>query len=116
MRIRTRITTEARARGFTAAELARRLGWYRSNLSAMDAGRRSVSLRVLARLAQQLGCSPSELLEVSSGSGRPIFTSARLNQHVQELEQAAEDGQEKGWVHAAQLAWLRHYRHARRQR
>ena len=81
----------------------------------MDAGRRSVSLRVLARLSQQLGCSPAELLEVIVEPERPIFTSARLNQRLQEHEQAAEDGQEKGWVHTAQLAWLRHYRHAQRQ-
>ena len=41
MRVSTRIKAETRARGLTVAELARRLGWYRSNLSAIDAGRRA---------------------------------------------------------------------------
>ena len=110
MRIRTRIATEARARGFTAAELARRLGWYRSNLSAMDAGRRSVSLRTLVQLAQALGCSPGDLLETQEGSPAPIFRQAWLSEHLSERDHRAIDGAEKGWVHAALLAWQRHYR------
>ena len=113
MRIRTRITTEARARGFTAAELARRLGWYRSNISAMDAGRRSVSLRALAKLGQLIGCSPSELLDVVRDVEPPPFSETRLNERLAERDRRAEDGQEKGWVHAVQLAWLRHYRRQR---
>lgn len=107
MRIRTRITTEARARGFTAAELARRLGWYRSNLSAMDAGRRSVSLRVLAKLGTVLHCSPGDLLD--AGSESSVFRDARLNERVHQRDHRATDGQEKGWVHTVQLAWVRHY-------
>lgn len=115
MRIRTRITTEARVRGFTAAELARRLGWYRSNLSAMDAGHRPVSLQTLARLSQVLGCSPGDLLEVPEGSVSPVFRQARLRERLSERDRRVCDGTEKGWVHAAQLAWQRHYGHARRR-
>lgn len=115
MRIRTRITTEARARGFTAAELARRLGWHRSNLSAMDAGRRAVSLRTLARLSQVLGCSPGDLLETHEGSPAPIFRHTSLSERLRERDRRAIDGAEKGWVHAAQLAWQRHYESRRRR-
>ena len=114
MRIRTRITTEARARGFTAAELARRLGWYRSNVSAMDAGRRAISLRNLARVSQLLGCSPGELLDTTMQSERPIFAQAKANQRLLERDRDADDGAEKSWVHATQLGWLRHYRARRR--
>lgn len=115
MRIRTRITTEARARGFTAAELARRLGGYRSNLSAMDAGRRAVSIRTLARIAQVLGCSPAELLDASPGAQRPLFRQQRLNAQLLARDLGASHGTEKGWVHQAQLAWRRHYGSARRR-
>ncbi len=116
MWIHTRITQEARARGMTAAELARRLGGYRSNLSAMDAGRRTASLRLLARLSRALGCSLGELLEVSWISERPIFRTARVNEALAQRDRRAHDGQEKGWVHAAQLAWVRHFRRPRAQR
>ena len=109
MRVRTRITLEARARGVTAAELARRLGWYRSNLSAMDAGRRAVSMRVLVRLSEALGCSPGDLLEVSRVPDAPLFRHKRLNARLAERDLGTPDGAEKAWVHAAQFAWRRHY-------
>ena len=114
MRIRTRITAEARARGLTAAELARRLGWYRSNLSAMDAGRRPVSIRALARAAEVLGCSPTDLLDADALPDRPLFRQRRLNKLLFERDRSTSDGAEKGWVHAAQLAWLRHVASAKR--
>lgn len=113
MKIRTRIQAEAHARGFTVAELARRLGWYRSNLSAMDAGRRAISVRALHRLAALLGCSPGELIE-SSPEIR-LFRNARVNARVIEWDRRALDGEDKSWVSAAQVAWIRHYhrRHPR---
>ena len=116
MRIHTRVTEEARARGVTAAELARQLGWYRSNLSGMDAGRRSVSLRALAQLSRLLGCSPGDLLEVSWIPQRQVFGRAELNARLKERESRNVDGLEKGWVHSVHLAWLRHYRAAQRSR
>ena len=106
----------AHARGLTAAEVARRLGWYRSNLSGMDAGRRSISLRTLARLSRLLGCSPGDLLEISCWPERPVFPRAQLNERLRERDRRNTDGLEKGWVHAVQLAWVRHYRAARRSR
>lgn len=100
----------ARERGLTAAEVARRLGLYRSNLSAMDAGARSVSLRALARVARMLACSPGDLLEVTWGTDAPVFRQPALNRRLEEREADAADGSERGWVHAALLAWQRHYR------
>lgn len=108
MRIRTRISEEAHARGLTAAEVARRVGWYRSNLSAMDAGTRAVSLRSLARAARVLGCSVGELLEVQDEPNHPVFREAALNRRLTLRDAETSDGSEKGWVHRVQLAWRRH--------
>ena len=75
MMIRTRIAEVAHARGLTVRELARRLKLYPSNLSLTDAGRRRPSLRLLARLAEALDCSPGELLTTASV---PRLRSSRL--------------------------------------
>ena len=109
MEIHTRIAAVARTRGLTAAEVARRLRLYRSNLSAMDAGRRPVSLRTLARLSELLGCSPVDLLEVTFGPNTTVFRRSELNRKLEERDLAVPDGLEKGWVHTALLAWQRHY-------
>ncbi len=109
MRVRTRIRQVARSQGRTVAEVACRLGLYRSNLSAMDAGRRSVSLRLLGRVARLLGCSPADLLEGSGSPQRPVFRHPALNRAVETRDQRLIDGRECGWVHTALLAWQRHY-------
>ena len=110
MPIRTRITQMARERGTTASEVARRLRLYRSNLSAMDAGRRSVSLRTLDRIAACLGCSPGELLALDEGARRPVFGRSELNARLAARDARLTDGTERTWVHVVLLAWQRHYR------
>lgn len=112
MRIRTCIRRIARERGMTAADVARRLKLYRSNLSAADAGTRPVSLRALGRIAEVLACSPGELLERIEGADRPIFRRASLNARVAGRDADLVDGAERTWVHTTLLAWQRHY-HAR---
>jgi DNA-binding Xre family transcriptional regulator len=97
----------------TAAEVARRIGGYRSNLSAMDAGKRSVSLRSLARISEVLGCSPGDLLEVSRRTEAPVFRQSRAEAGLRARDLGASDGTDKGWVHAVQIAWHRHYRTGR---
>lgn len=114
MKVRIRITREARARGLTAADVARRLGWYRSNLSAIDAGVRAVSLGRLFRVAECLGCSPGDLLEPVPEHDRPLFRQAGFDEALRQRDLRALDGAEKSWVHAAQFAWRRHYRTAKR--
>lgn len=110
MGIRTRIIETARERGTTAAEVARVLGLYRSNLSAMDAGRRSVSLQAIARIARFLDCSPGDLIEICWAPAADLFRSRTLNRKLHKRDLGTPDGSEKGWVHTAMLAWQRHYR------
>lgn len=108
MRIRTRIGQVARERGTTPAAVARRLHLHRSNLSAMDAGRRAVSLTALSRLAAALHCSPGELLEASDDA--PVFRRSMLNARLHTRDAGLADGSERGWTHRVLLAWQRHYR------
>lgn len=110
MRIRTCIRRVARERGMTAAEVARRLRLYRSNLSATDAGKRSVSLRALGRIADVLACSPGELLERVDAADRPVFRRSSLTVRLVGRDASLVDGAERTWVHAVLLAWQRHYR------
>lgn len=113
MQIHTRITQLARARGLTAAEVARRAGLYPANVSAMDAGRRAVSLRMLARLARVLDCGPGELLESSDEPAKALWRQRTLRERLRARERNTPDGAERGWVHGALLAWQRHYRAVR---
>jgi DNA-binding Xre family transcriptional regulator len=93
----------------TVAEVARRSGLYRSNLSAMDAGRRAVSLRLLERLGRLLACSPGELLEGNWTPQRPLFRRPALERALEARDRGLTDGLERGWVHTTLLAWQRHY-------
>ncbi len=92
----------------TAAEVARQLGFYRSNFSAMDAGSRSVSVKTLARVSKVLGCSPGDLIEVHWEPEGPIFRNRLLQQRMEKRDYSTPDGLERGWVHAVLLAWQRH--------
>jgi len=75
MQIRARVRQAARGRGMTAAEVARRLGVYRSNLSAMDAGRRALSLKALARVAkaEQVRASEPAHIEAAAVLDLPVL-------------------------------------------
>jgi len=110
MTIRTCIRRAAWERGRTVSEVARRLGLYRSNLSAMDAGRRTASLRTLSRIAAILGCSPGELIERAPDGPPTVFRTKALNAKLAAREAALVDGTDRSWVHAVLLAWQRHYR------
>ena len=116
MEIRTRIKEIARERGFTVAQTARENGFYRSNLSAMDRGKRPVSLRLLGKLAETLGCDLEDLIETSRFSSKPIFSKPGAMKQLLERDMDAQDGSEKQWLHHVWLAWKRHYTLARRSR
>ena len=102
----------AKDRGLSAAEVARKLRLYPSNLSAMDAGTRTVSLRLLTRIAKFLSCSPADLVEVTPENEMPLFRNMRTLRRLQERIALTPDGTERGWVHTLLFAWQRHYRSA----
>lgn len=108
--IRTRIAQVAHARGLTVRELARGLKLYPSNLSLTDAGTRRPSVRLLARLATALDCSPGELLTTQPPAAPALFRRAALNAALQ-ARADVPDGTDRSWTHAVLLAWQRHYRH-----
>lgn len=108
MPIRTRITEAAQQRGLTAAEVSRKLKLYPSNISAMDSGRRSVSVHLLERVAHVLGCSVSDLLETKAVTERALFPN-RMMKRLRELDESGEDGADKTWIHRTLFVWQRHY-------
>ena len=73
-------------------------------------------MRTLARIADMLGCSPTDLLETGAGAEGPFLRMRRLNARLKERDLKTPDGAEKGWVHEMQLAWRRHYGVARSTR
>lgn len=114
MPTQTRIRAVARERGLSASEVARRLGMFKSNLSALDAGKRSISLQALDRIAKLLRCSVSDLIETSPPRQNPLFSSPVLLDSLKQRDLGVPDGTERLWVHKVLLAWQRHYRQARR--
>ena len=109
MPLRTRIALTARQHGMTSAEIARKLHFYPSNLSAMDAGKRSVSLKTLGRIARILDCSLLDLVEVYPDSEQHLFRDKILLQKLRQRDLGSVDGSSKGWIHANLLAWQRHF-------
>lgn len=116
MPLRTRIAPVARERGMSAAELARRLGLYRSNISLMDAGKRTVSLRLLSRIAELVGCSPLDLIQWVPENQKAVFRSKTAWQKLLRRDFEAEAESEKTWVHTVTRAWRKHYGAARRKK
>lgn len=116
MTVQTRIKEACKERGWTVKEVARRLGLYSSNLSAMDAGTRSVSLRLLSRIAEFLDCSLGDLLEVAWGAKRDPFGQSDLALQLKMRDLGTPDGLERQWVHNTLLSWQRHYQTARPRR
>lgn len=108
MPIRTRITRVAHEHGLTARDLARRLGLYPSNIASADAGRRPISLRALGRIAQVLQCGLGDLIDDAPQTQPPVYRGRAAARGLEAREQGMPDGAERGWVHAALLAWQRH--------
>ncbi len=113
--VRTVLKEEAALRGMTLTELSERLGLYLSNLSGMDGGKRSVSLKRLSRIARLLHCGVEDLI-VSSEREQHLFGEKSLNKALERMEQSNEDGTDKSWVPKVMLSFNRHYARKRRRR
>ena len=109
-----RIKEYAYEQGMRLGDVARKLRMPFSNLSAIAAGRRNVSIRLLGRIAGLLNCSISELFEEEGR--KPVFRSERLDQALLEIEEANPFGIEKGWIHRLTLTQQKHFKGVREGR
>lgn len=106
-----RIKELSHEQGMRMGELAHSLKMPLSNLSAINAGYRSVSLPLLTRIAKRLGCTVPELFEEEKPAS--AFRNVRLEQAVRQLEASNPFGIEKGWVHRLNFALERHFKSVR---
>ncbi len=109
---RFRIKKYAQDQGLRLGELARKLRMPLSNLSAISSGRRSVSVRLLSRIAGLLHCGVSELFEEEMPD-LFVYRNANLNKEILRVETENYIGREKGWVHRVMLAHQNHYNKVR---
>ncbi|MBI4398679.1 MAG: helix-turn-helix domain-containing protein [Candidatus Omnitrophica bacterium] len=109
MKIRTCIAASTHQRGIRTAQLTKRLGLYRSNISLMDAGKRPLSLKLLTRIARFLKCNPLDLLMVHKTPRTPFARSRRFVKKLRDREDQLEEGTNCQWVNNILLAWQRHY-------
>lgn len=112
--VRTDVRRVASLRGMTLSDVSRGLEIYLSNLSAMDAGKRSVSLKKLSKIAQFLHCSVGDLI-VNSGREGGLFQKKALDKAVRRIEESYEDGTDKSWVPKVTLSFMRHYARSRKK-
>ncbi len=113
--VRTNVKEEAALRGMTLTEVAKKVGFYLSNLSAMDSGKRTISLKRLAKIAAFLHCSVGDLI-LNSKEEKKIFREVALNDLLEQIESSHEDGTDKSWVPKVMMAQKRHYAKARAKR
>jgi transcriptional regulator with XRE-family HTH domain len=102
----------AREQGMRLGELARKLRMPLSNLSAISSGRRGVSVRLLSRIADFLGCGVSELFE-EEAPGFAVYRSAGSNQEILRIEMENYIGCEKGWTHRLTFSQQKHFKTVR---
>ena len=105
--MRFRIKECAHEQGLRLGEIARKLRIPLSNLSAINSGSRSVSLRLLARIAKLLNSSVADLLDEPAGS--VAFKTPGLGRVVTRIEGENPFGTDKAWVHRVMLAQRGHY-------
>lgn len=105
--MRFRIKEYAHEQGLKLGEVAGKLRIPLSNLSAINSGSRTVSLRLIARIAKLLDCSVSDLLDEQSDA--VAFRDAGLDQRVAQIEEKNSFGADKAWVHRIMLARQSHY-------
>ncbi len=77
-----------------------------SNLSAISSGNRSVSIRLLSRIADLLNCSVSDFFEEQGAS--PVFKDPCLSREIARIEELNPMGRDKTWVHRVMLARRNH--------
>lgn len=107
-----RIKEVAKERAMTLMAIAKKLGIYRSNMSAIASGSRGASLAMLKEMCYILDCGLDEL--VFPGRKPFIFKNKAIQAELDLLEKINYDGADKTWVNKVMLAGLRHFKHAKK--
>jgi transcriptional regulator with XRE-family HTH domain len=102
-----RIKEYAHEQGVRLGEIAGKLRIPLSNLSAINSGSRSVSLRLLGRIAKLLNCRVADLMDEPEDS--LAFGSPGLDRTITQIEDENPLGTDKAWVHRVMLARRGHY-------
>ena len=108
MKMVLRIKEAAKERGVTLSSIARKLGMHRSNMSAIASGSRGLSLKMLEKIGNILGCGADEL--IGQKKHPPVFKDADSMSMLNEIEKASYDGIDKSWVNRLMLAQKMHYK------
>ncbi|MFH0984150.1 MAG: helix-turn-helix domain-containing protein [Candidatus Omnitrophota bacterium] len=106
-----RIKQYAKEQGMKLGDVAQKLRMPLSNLSAVASGRRSVSLRLLNKIASVLNCSVPELFEVEKA--KDAFKDTELNDRVSQIELENFTGCDKGWIHRLTFDQQKHFKMVR---
>jgi DNA-binding Xre family transcriptional regulator len=106
VKMRLYIKETARERGWTLARLGRKLGVCRANMSAINSGRRGVSLAILIRISRLLDCRIDELVKETYPE---VFANKKLTAAIGIIEHNAGLNLDKSWVHRIILAHKEHY-------
>lgn len=102
-----RIKEVAKARGITLSSIAKKLGMPRSNMSAIASGARGVSLKVLVKIGDILGCGIDELIDQRTHVR--AYKDDMLNRMIKAIEDENYNGIDKTWVNRLMVAQRRHY-------
>lgn len=105
-----RLKQIAKERGIKLISIARKIGLYRSNLSAIASGRRGVSLRKLIKICQYLNCSLDELIFYDASVN---VYDKKMEEKLSSIEKQNFDGMDKSWVNKLMAAQTMHYKKAR---
>ena len=109
-----KIKEAAKERGLTLVNIAKKLGIYRSNMSAIASGARGASLKMLNKVCRILDISLDEL--VKAEERHFIFNTGKLEAALDNIEKSNYDGIDKSWVDRVMLAQKAHYKKARKAR
>jgi len=102
----------ARERAMTLLGIAKKLGIYRSNMSAIASGSRGVSLDVLKKICYILDCGLDEI--VFPAREPVVFKNKMIQAKLDSLERVNYDGIDKTWVNKVILASWGHFKQAKK--
>lgn len=95
--MRYRIKDACHSRGYKVADLCKKLGLYKSNLSLVDSGKRKLSISKLEEIIKFLGCSFNDIISSSNRYQKP-YDNPEINRKITLIENAQYQRNDKAWV------------------